>query len=93
MLIKCPECGKQVSDRAANCPECGCPMRGKAPINPSHSGCFMTTINYGCATVIGLIIVNVIFFFIYAGTPDFPPLIIILLPVVAVVYFARKKIF
>lgn len=23
MLVKCPECGKEVSDAAANCPNCG----------------------------------------------------------------------
>ena len=26
MLIICPECGKQISDKAAACPGCGCPM-------------------------------------------------------------------
>ncbi len=26
MLLKCPECGLQVSDRAASCPHCGYPM-------------------------------------------------------------------
>lgn len=25
-LIKCPECGKEFSDRAAACPNCGCPV-------------------------------------------------------------------
>ena len=25
-LINCPECGKQVSDRAQACPDCGCPI-------------------------------------------------------------------
>lgn len=25
-LIKCPECGNTVSDKAANCPRCGCPV-------------------------------------------------------------------
>lgn len=24
-LIKCPECGKKISDKAESCPECGCP--------------------------------------------------------------------
>ena len=24
-LIKCPECGKEISDKAAACPNCGCP--------------------------------------------------------------------
>lgn len=26
-LIKCPECGKEISDQAASCPNCGCPMK------------------------------------------------------------------
>ena len=25
-LINCPECGRQVSDRAISCPDCGCPI-------------------------------------------------------------------
>ena len=25
-LIKCPECGREVSDRASSCPNCGCPL-------------------------------------------------------------------
>lgn len=25
MLIQCPECGKEISDKAASCPSCGCP--------------------------------------------------------------------
>lgn len=25
MLIKCPECGKEISDKAQSCPNCGCP--------------------------------------------------------------------
>ena len=25
-IIKCPECGKEVSDRAAACPGCGYPI-------------------------------------------------------------------
>ena len=27
-LIKCPECGNMISDRAATCPRCGCPTTG-----------------------------------------------------------------
>lgn len=30
-LINCPECGKQVSDRAPACPNCGCPISAAAP--------------------------------------------------------------
>ena len=25
-LIKCPECGKEISDKASSCPNCGCPL-------------------------------------------------------------------
>lgn len=25
-LIQCPECGRQVSDKARKCPHCGCPL-------------------------------------------------------------------
>ena len=27
MLIKCPECGKEVSTKAGSCPHCGCPIK------------------------------------------------------------------
>lgn len=26
-LIKCPECGKEISDKATTCPNCGCPVK------------------------------------------------------------------
>lgn len=26
-LINCPECGKEISDKAASCPNCGCPVK------------------------------------------------------------------
>lgn len=26
-LIKCPECGKKISNEAISCPGCGCPMK------------------------------------------------------------------
>lgn len=25
-IIKCPECGKEISDKALSCPNCGCPI-------------------------------------------------------------------
>jgi len=26
-LIKCPECGREISDQASSCPNCGCPIK------------------------------------------------------------------
>lgn len=37
MLIKCPECELQVSDKAVACPHCGLPMPRQAPIKKSGS--------------------------------------------------------
>lgn len=28
-LINCPECGKEISDKAASCPHCGYPLPSK----------------------------------------------------------------
>ena len=28
-LIKCPECGNEISDKAYSCPKCGCPIKQK----------------------------------------------------------------
>ncbi len=30
-LIKCPECGKDISDKAKACPNCGCPISSISP--------------------------------------------------------------
>lgn len=34
MLIICPECGKEISDRAISCPNCGYPMNSPTSIKP-----------------------------------------------------------
>ena len=30
-LIQCPECGKEISDKALTCPSCGCPIKAEEP--------------------------------------------------------------
>ena len=30
-LVNCPECQRQVSDKAPGCPNCGCPIAAKTP--------------------------------------------------------------
>ncbi len=32
-LIKCPECGKEISDQASKCPSCGYPVKGGRGMN------------------------------------------------------------
>lgn len=45
-LIKCPECGKEISDKASACPNCGCPssewseiIDNKEPERCRYCGC------------------------------------------------------
>jgi hypothetical protein len=38
-LIKCPECGSQMSSEAAFCPQCGWPRRSKKQASPACLGC------------------------------------------------------
>ncbi len=33
-LIKCPECGKEISDKATACPNCGCPIQSTEDPTP-----------------------------------------------------------
>ena len=37
-LIKCPDCGREVSDRATGCPHCARPLRPRPTFFPSTSG-------------------------------------------------------
>jgi len=39
-LIACPECEKEVSDKAPTCPNCGAPIAAHAPSEPQ---CVKTT--------------------------------------------------
>ena len=42
-IIKCKECGQEISSKAENCPKCGNPINEK-----SKEGCFLQTLNTGC---------------------------------------------
>lgn len=37
-LINCPECGKEISDKAASCPNCGCPVQNEIQEEHNESG-------------------------------------------------------
>ena len=51
-LIKCNECGKEVSDQAESCPHCGAPIQGSSAhkIKTKPNGCS------GCLAVCGIFI-------------------------------------
>ena len=57
-LIKCPECGKSISDQAISCPECGHPINQK-PLKKIIS---KKTLWIGCAIAFVCIIVGSIIF-------------------------------
>jgi hypothetical protein len=65
-LIKCPECGKDVSDAAAACPHCGHPIRQAAPAIAAAGDAAAakkpaTGAGKGCLTVIGIMVALLIF--------------------------------
>lgn len=75
-LIKCPECDTEVSDKAEKCPKCAYPLNSKNSITQVKNdskpevivkpkeGCFLQTLNFGCALIaiiIGIIVLIAIF--------------------------------
>lgn len=36
-LINCPDCGRQVSDKASACPDCGCPINTDSPVSTPNT--------------------------------------------------------
>lgn len=37
-LVKCPDCGKEVSDQAPTCPQCGRPLKAQPKPADNQSG-------------------------------------------------------
>lgn len=64
MLIKCPECGTEVSDLAAQCPKCAYPIK-KVVSKSEDQGCFLQTMNMGCS-IIGVIVIFLVILIIIA---------------------------
>ena len=70
-LIKCPDCDKEISDKAPTCSHCGCPMKESQPVDviDKNAGGLMGkpgtgthALNVGCLTfIIGILILMVIF--------------------------------
>lgn len=61
-LIKCPECGKDVSSKAPGCPNCGHPIR------PAKQGKSQTSL--GCGSCLLLLIIIFIFSGIFGSLSD-----------------------
>ncbi|MBP3697362.1 MAG: zinc ribbon domain-containing protein [Clostridia bacterium] len=51
-LIKCPECGKEVSDKAQSCINCGCPIGSGSSVSTLRVECKTLQVFGGCSIVI-----------------------------------------
>lgn len=82
-LIKCPECGKEVSDKAKECIHCGYPLKNHDSVKKSYSANVtqkvpISTTNsnktkkgsLGCGTVIAIIAAIIILLGIFGGDSD-----------------------
>ncbi len=54
-LIKCPDCGREVSDRADKCPSCACPLNQDIPASSEtvKSGTQRATASYDIGGGVG----------------------------------------
>jgi uncharacterized membrane protein YvbJ len=63
-LIECPECGKEVSDKAPGCPQCGAPIAGSiadpATAHGRGEGLFLKSMNCGCMLVLAFVVLFII---------------------------------
>lgn len=75
-LVKCPDCNKEISDKAPNCPGCGCPMKREglqetvvrdknAEGLMGKPGTGTHALNVGClALILGIVFLFLLFKFI-----------------------------
>lgn len=76
-LIKCTECGKEISDKATTCPNCGCPVNSTAGTTPPPMQQTMPNMQtqapvkrkkgHGCLITI-LVFIGIIVFFAIIGS-------------------------
>ncbi len=80
-MIKCPECGRDVSDRAEKCIHCGYPLGGAARqdgpagavMDDNGSAAAVPAKNNILRSIIGLVIIAVISYALYYGVTSFTP--------------------
>ncbi len=60
-LINCPECGCEISDKAASCPHCGVPIAAEAPASKASGrepdGVSRSTRSGGSWEAIGFLVI------------------------------------
>lgn len=68
-LLKCPDCGGNVSDSAPACPHCGRPMSAATPVPPSSPPKAVKPVkkNSGCATFLAGGIALVALYSVFGG--------------------------
>lgn len=75
-LMRCPECGKEISSKAAACPSCGNPIAPASQPRPNTIWSTPST-SFGCLTVIGIIIILIMLLMIASvgegAEPEYPP--------------------
>lgn len=75
-LIKCRECGREVSDLALSCPQCGYPLRQKTLTRPEGKMQLQSILSMGLIAL-GLIWGIVGFIGIDQQSPSIIPLLIV----------------
>jgi len=71
-LINCPECGKELSDKAISCPKCAFPIRAEKAVRVETTEDSVLTRNRGCADIIigapllFLVVIFILFFILRA---------------------------
>ena len=69
-LIKCEECGRDVSEKAASCPGCGAPIPAPSDIQPTQEPENDKKSNFGCLTYS---VVGVVLLVLFAGISNQSP--------------------
>ena len=67
-LVKCPDCGREVSEKAPACPHCGRPIASqpaRAKVDGPTEGLFLRSLNCGC--VVALVIVVLVMLILAGG--------------------------
>lgn len=70
-MMECPECGKEVSDKAASCPNCGAPIaatpHGAASAGREPDGVSRSTRSGGAWEAVGFLLIVAAIFIGAAG--------------------------